>query len=267
MTLSSLTDSPPPVLKKSKSLTMIRRSNTLFSVFKFHSKPQKTKPKPTLPPSLATELALMQFLGGGSAESNVKHFVEQHSNEVYRDSSGRVWLDRDEQLEYAHLLNNSDADEDWVSFHDQSDPIDSHSSLDFSRAILPAEEDVNSMLSHPKTAAFLLLDIDALPVFPDTPVTPRTRRPRPRHVSAPPPVDTAWPVFSNDSYSNSDAKREFLDSSFAPQIPLPSPPPSTTPVSKSGSCATRNTLRGFFKRRSIILIELIVFSKVFLVHS
>ncbi|KAG6842019.1 hypothetical protein C0991_003545 [Blastosporella zonata] len=103
-----------------------------------HLKPSKTKPKPKphFPPSLAAELALMQFADGGSTQDNIKRLMEAHARaaapagtnptvtavgDVYRDGKGGIWWDREEEMEYVHLLGGHDASrvagpEKWVSF-------------------------------------------------------------------------------------------------------------------------------------------------------
>ncbi|KAM6497229.1 hypothetical protein JOM56_007702, partial [Amanita muscaria] len=116
-----------------------------------------SKPKPTTeskkakhahvppPPPLANELALMQFVEGGSVESHAKRVMKaqaraaagSHYNPqnvsvgaVYRDDRGNVWWDEDEQYEYAHLLAGESVDmyayqgnegaDAWVKFGKQS---------------------------------------------------------------------------------------------------------------------------------------------------
>ena len=68
------------------------------------------------PPTLAQELAVMQFAEGGSMEANVRRAMELQAKlaagagapvgvaDVYRDGAGGIWWDADEELEYAHLL-------------------------------------------------------------------------------------------------------------------------------------------------------------------
>ena len=74
------------------------------------------------PPSLANDLALMQFMEGGTMEDNVKRVMEARAKAVggrekslgvegvYRDEKGGIWYDGDEQMEYAHLLCPEDDD-------------------------------------------------------------------------------------------------------------------------------------------------------------
>ncbi|KAG6812342.1 hypothetical protein H0H92_003331 [Tricholoma furcatifolium] len=101
------------------------------------SKPKRPKVKPDLPPSLAVELALMQFVDGGSTEDNIKRLMEAQAraaapagtkpstnpavSDVYRDGKGGIWWDREEEMEYAHLLGGNNTShiagpEKWVSF-------------------------------------------------------------------------------------------------------------------------------------------------------
>ncbi|RXW24808.1 hypothetical protein EST38_g1013 [Candolleomyces aberdarensis] len=64
------------------------------------------------PPTLANELALMQFADGGKMEDHIKRKMTTESGavgDVYRDGKGGVWWDRDEELEYRGLLADSDS--------------------------------------------------------------------------------------------------------------------------------------------------------------
>ncbi|KAG5643362.1 hypothetical protein DXG03_001045 [Asterophora parasitica] len=105
-----------------------------------HAKQQKPKlaaSKPQLPPSLAAEIALMQFADGGSTEANIKRLMQAHARaaapagtkpgeaavgDVYRDGKGGVWWDREEEMEYVHLLGGHTSETRvagpgrWVSF-------------------------------------------------------------------------------------------------------------------------------------------------------
>jgi hypothetical protein len=75
--------------------------------------------RPPLP--LASDLALMQFTGGGNIETHIKRIMEEQAKavggsrgisvgiaDVYRDSNGGIWWDADEEVEYAHLLDGVD---------------------------------------------------------------------------------------------------------------------------------------------------------------
>lgn len=80
------------------------------------------------PPSTENDLALMQFLDGGSKEDNIKRLMHEQAKtngdagvgDVYRDEAGVVWADREEKLEYAPLLKPSrrhlSDDGEWVDF-------------------------------------------------------------------------------------------------------------------------------------------------------
>ncbi|KAG6909377.1 hypothetical protein DXG01_000818 [Tephrocybe rancida] len=184
------------------------------------SKPQKPKPRADLPPSLAAELALMQFADGGSTEENIQRLMAAHARaaapagtkpsattavgDMYRDGRGGVWWDREEEMEYVHLLSGAGAagaagKEKWVSFggevrtgpaeeedHDQGLAIASladaglgrrgsansvmstTSSLDPSNIIRPAEEDASC------------LRVPPLPLpLPARPTQPKENRPAP----------------------------------------------------------------------------------------
>ncbi|KAF8194208.1 hypothetical protein BJ912DRAFT_959783 [Pholiota molesta] len=75
------------------------------------------------PPTLAQELAVMQFADGGKLESHIQRVMEEQARlaagsrpgaqrgvaDVYRDDKGGVWWDADEEMEYAHLLGGEPA--------------------------------------------------------------------------------------------------------------------------------------------------------------
>lgn len=123
-----------------------------------------SKPAPQqLPPSLAHELLMMQFMGGGSLERNAKRMMEQqardmapvggahHSShhsghddrrrksksantgaplprgEAYRDGRGNMWWDENEAVEFRGLLTPTQHEQSqgWVSY----DPFGSSSPL------------------------------------------------------------------------------------------------------------------------------------------
>jgi hypothetical protein len=115
----------------------------------------------------------MQFIDGGSSESNAKRLMEHRAratgtksgvDTVYRDGKGGIWLDQDEEMEYAHLLNgdfsgeSSTAEMQWVRFgsEDGVSPLKTgiidlaesrresvsthHSDLDPAYLVLPIED-------------------------------------------------------------------------------------------------------------------------------
>lgn len=120
---------------RSKSVTM--PSSPPFSKSKPNSKVaiatrKKAKYPGYRPPPLANELALAQFANGGSMEKNIQRMMEAQANaagqgpyngvgDVYRDGKGGLWLDQDEEWEYAHLLGGDEEEETikWVSFGDR----------------------------------------------------------------------------------------------------------------------------------------------------
>jgi hypothetical protein len=73
---------------------------------------------------------LIQLLDGGSTDDNIKRLMREQATvgkdgtlvvgDVYRDEKGGIWRDRDEELEYAHLLSGGDGEEgtQWVTFED-----------------------------------------------------------------------------------------------------------------------------------------------------
>ncbi|PFH50227.1 hypothetical protein AMATHDRAFT_145563 [Amanita thiersii Skay4041] len=87
--------------------------------------PKKTKHVHVRPPPLANDLALLQFVDGGSIEGHAKRVMRAQAKaaagshymsadlavgDVYRDEKGAMWWDQDEEFEYAHLLNSADVD-------------------------------------------------------------------------------------------------------------------------------------------------------------
>ncbi|KAF7289456.1 hypothetical protein HMN09_01339600 [Mycena chlorophos] len=97
----------------------------------FIAKRKKAQYKAMRPPPLANELAMMQFADGGSLESHAKRVMAHQAKsagphagvgDVFRDGSGGMWWDEDEEWEYAHLLGGEEqlvADGDWVRFDEQ----------------------------------------------------------------------------------------------------------------------------------------------------
>ncbi|KAF9478261.1 hypothetical protein BDN70DRAFT_913753 [Pholiota conissans] len=108
----------------------------------------KTAVRP--PPTLANELALMQFADGGSLESHAKRVMEAQAKaargcgtgagvgvaDVHRDGKGGMWWDEDEEMEYAPLLGGKTVQEtmkesrdamemevDWEEFTDAVSPL------------------------------------------------------------------------------------------------------------------------------------------------
>lgn len=93
-------------------------------------KRKKAKYASMRPAPLASELALMQFVDGGSMESNIKRVMEAQAKagatgvgDVYRDGEGGIWWDQEEEWEYAHLLAAGEdgaahgmGDLQWVTF-------------------------------------------------------------------------------------------------------------------------------------------------------
>ncbi|KAF5362319.1 hypothetical protein D9756_002197 [Leucocoprinus leucothites] len=90
------------------------------------------------PPPIANEIALMQFADGGSVESNVRALMAAKAvaaggasgvGDIYRDGKGGMWLDQDEEMEYAHLLGGDvdgevDSEGQWIRFGDQKSSED-----------------------------------------------------------------------------------------------------------------------------------------------
>lgn len=145
----------PPVpaspTRRPRGLPRLRSLSTLRyrggSKFAAPSSPTKMKAKAAASPAavvkrkkakyasmrsapLSNELEMMQFLDGGSMESNIKRVMEAQARagttgvgDVYRDGQGGIWWDQEEELEYTHLLAPSEdgathgtGDLQWVTF-------------------------------------------------------------------------------------------------------------------------------------------------------
>jgi len=99
-------------------------------------KRKKAKYAALRPPPLSNELALMQFVDGGSMQSNIQRVMEAQAKagasgvgDVYRDGEGGIWWDQDEEWEYAHLLAGGEdgaahgmGDLQWVTFGGDKSP-------------------------------------------------------------------------------------------------------------------------------------------------
>jgi len=199
---------------------------------KYAGKKASTKP----PPSLANEIALMQFMEGGTVNDNVKRLMEARAKAaggvgggrengvgvegVYRDGKGGIWYDADEEMEYAHLLG---AEEEW---EDQNEIIADKSEDDFIVVIGPVVKTAS-----PNTIAYCPLDIRRSPTSTRTsPVSPRIlTHSKPALLSLPcrPRRNLRKP--SSNTYAHlSNTPTYLIDiEAFAPRSPNPkSPRPS-----------------------------------------
>ncbi|KAF9076528.1 hypothetical protein BDP27DRAFT_1442577 [Rhodocollybia butyracea] len=124
---------------------------------------------PPLPPTLANELLLMQFLGGGSLETHAKRVMESQAKDtlpagkpkgaapvgtVYRDELGNMWWDAEEAIEYQALLPPTSPDSPgrtWVVFG----PSDHRGSLVSSSALssIPSSPSLSLSLNNVITPA------------------------------------------------------------------------------------------------------------------
>ena len=104
--------------KQTKSKKHLASAEPRSSTIAKHKRAKYTVPPP---PSLANELALMQFLEGGNIDSHAKRIMEAQAKaaagsgadiavgDVYRDGNGGIWWDADEEWEYTHLLADTGA--------------------------------------------------------------------------------------------------------------------------------------------------------------
>ncbi|KAI0788888.1 hypothetical protein C8Q75DRAFT_768363 [Abortiporus biennis] len=178
------------------------------------------------PATLATDLAMAQFLDGGHLEDHIRTYTHKHAkaagvpqsvtgeyvgvDDVYRDEDGTVWRDRDEALEYAHLLSGDreiDLNEvEWVPFGPHPDEGEGEerrgsvstqdSDLD-PRYTMMEVDDVNDdqctlIVPPSRLPAKHFRKPDAFPSIPslssDSPTTPTLRTPH-SHISQIPSVE------------------------------------------------------------------------------
>ncbi|TCD67391.1 hypothetical protein EIP91_012426 [Steccherinum ochraceum] len=226
----------------------------------------KDKKSKKHPGTLERDLALAQFLDGGSSEGQVKKYVDARARmagapvvngqyvgagDVYRDAQGRVWRDSDEALERAHLLTGQANEKSWVGFASEdeirrgsvstAETLDSD--LDPRYAVQPNDEEVARLGGaipprvHTNQSARHLHKPEALlDQFPaPTAVSWKERR-------RPPPLafDAAQTspsfIYSPGNPANQEAgRRDFIDSSFSPAPVTAKPVPSRTGSGSSDS--------------------------------
>jgi hypothetical protein len=200
--------------------------------------PSKNASANTLPPpSLANQLALMQFIEGGTIDDNVNRLMHENAGQngvgvagVYRDAKGGIWYDADEEMEYAHLLGPQEDQGEW----EETVPED-----DFVVVIGPVVQ-----AASPKTNAYCPATNRPSPTSIRTrsssssntsPVSPRIFKhallsipSRPRRNLRRPSLTKAYPHLANTPTYLID-----IDA-FAPRSPAPKTarPPSSSNLSK-----------------------------------
>lgn len=152
-------------------------------------KRKKAKYANMRPAPLANELALMQFIDGGSMESNIKRVMEAQAragapgvSDVYRDGEGGVWWDQDEEWEYAHLLAGGEdgaaggmGDLGWVTFGgDKSSSANPHVDEERRGSVSTQDSDLDPRYIVQPTDH---LDTDDLAVFGSALTPLATRKP------------------------------------------------------------------------------------------
>lgn len=288
---------PPPsqqakktrTLRTFRSLGMLRRARVPNSPTKPHSptkkrtemKKSKAANKKTLyPPPLANELALMQFSGGGTMSQHAQALQAAQDTAgvgcAFKDAQGTLWWDADEALEYKHLLESpSHKENGWVQFvgpdgeerresvsTQNSDPMSSQDSdLDPARAVQPADDLTAArppLLAiaprRRRSPGYMTVDAAALTGLAGN--NRKTRR-RPAPLALHPQPQQAC-----TASSPGDARRAFLDASFAPapapakvvEMPAASPRQEVPPPSAAFGMrravrkASRMQLFGFMTR-------------------
>lgn len=140
---------------KSKPILTPPPSTTTFK----KAKKASAATAPPLPATLANELLLMQFVGGGSLETHAKRVMEKQAREaapagkakgsvpvgtVYRDESGNMWWDQEEAIEYQSLLppvSPESPGRTWVMFGSPSPKSPSHRAIHQCMALGVGKED------------------------------------------------------------------------------------------------------------------------------
>lgn len=136
---------PAPTLKRVRSLGVLKflrrplakstsRTNGPPSPTRTKSKTKAAKVKKIQPPTLTNELLLLQFMDGGSIESNLKRVMKKQAtnaaknasaqvavDDVHRDGKDGYWRDQDEEMEYKPLLPTQEGD-GWVQPDDGAVP-------------------------------------------------------------------------------------------------------------------------------------------------
>ncbi|KAF7798711.1 hypothetical protein EIP86_009935 [Pleurotus ostreatoroseus] len=223
------------------------------------AKEKKSKYANERPPQISTDLALAQFMGGGKIEHHMKQQAKKQAKaagatrengqlvgvgELHRDGRGGVWRDPEEEMEYTGLLDRDEegeGDEGWVQFdgrRDQGAPS----------AVRPSVDSLD-----PRYAMYASVD----PL--DASGSARFPSPHSHHESSgknrrrPEPLtlvpENAYRGRVANPADASDARREFLDSSFAPPAKPVSaiPNPSSATVDAYGT--KKSMLKGLFKSK------------------
>ena len=166
------------------SLTKMKAKDAVASAAIIKRKKSKYDMRP---PPLANELALMQFADGGSMGNNIKRVIQTQAKatgtvshgDVHRDDIGGIWLDQDEELEYAYLLAEDDScrlqHPQWVTFGSHSPSFATRIAEDERRESVStqsAELNPNRMVQ-----LVDLLGGDDPALFGNTPAPPVTRTP------------------------------------------------------------------------------------------
>ncbi|GJE99273.1 hypothetical protein PsYK624_155260 [Phanerochaete sordida] len=158
---------------------------------------KEKKRREDVPMQLATDLALAQLLGGGTIEHHIRQAAERDAKragarreggtyagvaDVYRDADGRVWRDRDEAWEYQALVGRTreEPDEAWAC-------RDRRARTQGDASPVSSLESYDAPAHHGKSK----------------------RRPEPLDLAG------SRPSTSSRRHHGEDARREFLESSFA----------------------------------------------------
>ena len=211
---------PSPRPRTPKSAKRFNRRNAKSAATIAQSK----RAKYPRPPPLANELALMQFADGGSVDSHVKRIMDAQAraatgqsthtagvSDVFRDATGTIWWDQDEEWEYTHLLARDDQSPSWVCF-DMDGRRGSVSTIDSdfdARHIVRPSSDDDFAKGVPAPTA----------------------RPKPKRRPTPLNLDTPYTSYVRTltRVDPGASRRDFIDASFAPPVPIRSIPSPATP--------------------------------------
>ncbi|KAG9313202.1 hypothetical protein JVU11DRAFT_6661 [Chiua virens] len=230
---------------------------------------RRKKSKHPLPPPFSDQAVVMQ-VDSGDIDNVIKRAMETRArkdgvvgvSDVYRDGGGRIWLDQDEQWEYAALLTEGESSPpasgefQWVTFGGNPSPLPAEewrrgsvstqgSDLDPNYIVRPLDGDNLAVFGSAGVPAFRPPYAARQLHRSDFSVDAAFSRP---HVSPKSTefLSSGWACAgvrpkgktTNSPFDVEQARKEFLEASFKPVIPM-SPSGPMTParaVSSVHSC-------------------------------
>ncbi|KZT25337.1 hypothetical protein NEOLEDRAFT_357491 [Neolentinus lepideus HHB14362 ss-1] len=204
------------------------------------------------PLPLAAQLELAQLMDGGSMDHRIKAHMKERARgedagvgDVWRDGAGGIWLDQEEEWEYAHLLGGdvgagtrAMGEPEWVDFEACS-PVDGGDSEERRGSVSTQSSDLDPghLMQVPDTLAnFGGNVVSAAAHKPGAsvrsgshPISQQTTRPgssgitrpgssgsvrrRPAPLVLPPPAPSTKSPINPDQI-----RRDFLENSFQPEV-------------------------------------------------